>query len=99
MSNEKKTKKKATKWIVLSVSVISVILAVFCWIFLPQTLQMQFTLGMANGMTVSKSVAVSIALGASLLGAVLYWNDDEEVRPLVFSACGLPRASWMKAEK
>jgi len=89
MSSEKKIKKKSTKWIVLSVTVVAIILGVFCWTTMPQSLNMQFTMGMTRGTTVSKNIAIPVALGACLLGAVLYWNDDEEVRPLVFSACGL----------
>ena len=87
-----KTEKKAAlgRWLVIGIVAAALIAAVLSFVLLPDTLRIQFGTSAENpGLTVSRAAGVSVALGASLLGVILYRSGDRDVRYFALSALGL----------
>ena len=82
-------KKNLRRWLIIGILAAALAAAVLSFLLLPATLRIQFGTSEANpGLTVSRTVGVSVALGASLLGVVLY-RSDGDTRFLAMSALGL----------
>ena len=82
-------KSKKSLYLILGILAAAVVLAIICWFTLPDPVSFQFMVGGVGGAQMSKVLAISIALGANILGVVLYHSDDSDKRSLVFSAAGM----------